>query len=758
MVSDVYAPWTGLSVHFTVDDSRKTYTFAYNHFENDDVREFAMHIFEGYDWPERHAPRIAETLFFIKDQTAHLKFSVQQLIQMDVEVGQNSARIETDRFGSLQINYDTQYVAQLSLHFGVIVNEKEYFAFKTDTDETSSHAYLKILDTVDILDIETGFDNWRPNDKFEIKHCKMDAIDFVEEMDDLLSNCNGENIDERFSIVPTGVLHPWLAHRAEFSSNGETTELWSFSFIQDEGDFKFKLWLYIAEANFHIKWDGMTSDCDHCALMFNAEFTGDSFETITVETDHTFQKENPRVLSEIKVQNEGYVYFYEKMSVKHEKDFYTTIEAATQISNGETMTSSLDVRETESKIGLPKFTYTLSNNNFYQPWILEHAIGGETIMVKVDTQMTSEFGFSADLDCDLPNHPDAGKKCVMNTWSRDSREHPEYNSKLKSVLETSSERMFFHVQHLEESEAFDWFKADIQGNGGNLTSIRMKSLGMKSGDYHSEYFFSADLSDVTTINIYQTETQDASPVGQIFYFRGNEQFFEMSVLPILELMDLEFFYDLPRRYYSPKKDEVYKIEYKSDVLTIEHWNGLASIVFENQYMGYLYLIRVTSPTFENNPNFELRMVPFNKDPLIELSSDEKAIRFVVNTQSLEEDGVPSGIESFAGQNFEIFNLKSKSHEIDSSIGIDLTDFAKGSYKFYSKYHHAETKFDFEQSFEHGLVKASLAVQDADGKIENGNGNFNLRYGQDDENVTKGNRSTNSRAHILRILTLAEPLH
>ena len=175
-------------------------------------------------------------------------------------------------------------------------------------------------------------------------------------------------------------------------------------------------------------------------------------------------------------------------------------------------------------------------------------------------------------------------------------------------------------------------------------------------------------------------------------------------------------------------------------------------------MGYLYLIRVTSPTFENNPNFELRMVPFNKDPLIELSSDEKAIRFVVNTQSLEEDGVPSGIESFAGQNFEIFNLKSKSHEIDSSIGIDLTDFAKGSYKFYSKYHHAETKFDFEQSFEHGLVKASLAVQDADGKIENGNGNFNLRYGQDDENVTKGNRSTNSRAHILRILTLAEPLH
>ena len=345
MVSDVYAPWTGLSVHFTVDDSRKTYTFAYNHFENDDVREFAMHFFEGYDWPDRHAPRMAETLFYIKDQTAHLKFSVQQLIQMDVEVGPNSARIETDRFGSLQINYDTQYVAQLSLDFGVIVNEKEYFAFKTDIDETSSYAYLKILDTVHILEIETGFENWRPNDKFEIKHCKMDAIDFVEEMDDLLSNCNGENIDERFSIVPTGILHPWLAHRAEFFANGETTELWSFSFIQDEGDFKFKLWLYIAEANIHIKWDGMTSDCDHCALMLNAEFTGDSFETITVETDHTFQKENPRVLSEIKIQNEGYVYFYEKMSVKHEKDFYTTIEAATQISNGKAMTSSLETLE-----------------------------------------------------------------------------------------------------------------------------------------------------------------------------------------------------------------------------------------------------------------------------------------------------------------------------------------------------------------------------------------------------------------------------
>ena len=755
MVSDVYAPWTGLSVHFTVDDSRKTYTFAYNQFENDDVREFAMHFFEGYDWPDRHAPRMAETLFYIKDQTAHLKFSVQQLIQMDVEVGPNSARIETDRFGSLQINYDTQYVAQLSLDFGVIVNEKEYFAFKTDIDETSSYAYLKILDTVHILEIETGFENWRPNDKFEIKHCKMDAIDFVEEMDDLLSNCNGENIDERFSIVPTGILHPWLAHRAEFFANGETTELWSFSFIQDEGDFKFKLWLYIAEANIHIQWDGMTSDCDHCALMLNAEFTGDSFETITVETDHTFQKENPRVLSEIKIQNEGYVYFYEKMSVKHEKDFYTTIEAATQISNGEAMTSSLDVRETESENGLPKFTYTLSNNNFYQPWILEHAIGGETIMVKVDTQMTSEFGFSADLDCDLPNHPDAGKKCVMNTWSRDSREHPEYNIKVKSILETSSERLVFHVQDLEESEPFDWFKADIQGNGGNLTSIRMKALGMKYEDYLSEYHFSADLSDVTTINIYQTETQDSSPVGVIFYFRGNDQFFDMSVFPFPEFtfMDLTRGFSLPKGFRHPEKNQVYKIKYNKDVLALEHWNGLASIVFENQYVGYLYLIKITSPTFENNPNFELRMIPFKNDPLIELSSDEKSILFVVNTQSLEEDGVPSGIESFAGQNFQFFTLKSKSNEIDSSVGIDLTDFAKGSYKFYSKYHQAGAEFDFEQSFEHGLVKASLAVKDADGKIENGNGNFSLRYGQDweEENVTKGNHSTNSRAHnILRI--------
>ena len=64
---------------------------------------------------------------------------------------------------------------------------------------------------------------------------------------------------------------------------------------------------------------------------------------------------------------------------------------------------------------------------------------------------------------------------------------------------------------------------------------------MKSGDYHSEYHFSADLSDVTTINIYQTETQDASPVEQIFHYRGNEQFFEPSVLSILELMDLDFF-------------------------------------------------------------------------------------------------------------------------------------------------------------------------------------------------------------------------
>ena len=755
MVSDVYAPWTGLSVHFTVDDSRKTYTFAYNQFENDDVREFAMHFFEGYDWPDRHAPRMAETLFYIKDQTAHLKFSVQQLIQMDVEVGPNSARIETDRFGSLQINYDTQYVAQLSLDFGVIVNEKEYFAFKTDIDETSSYAYLKILDTVHILEIETGFENWRPNDKFEIKHCKMDAIDFVEEMDDLLSNCNGENIDERFSIVPTGILHPWLAHRAEFFANGETTELWSFSFIQDEGDFKFKLWLYIAEANIHIQWDGMTSDCDHCALMLNAEFTGDSFETITVETDHTFQKENPRVLSEIIVHSEGYVYFYEKMSVKHEKDFYTTIEAATQISNGEAMTSSLDVRETESENGLPKFTYTLSNNNFYQPWILEHAIGGETIMVKVDTQMTSEFGFSADLDCDLPNHPDAGKKCVMNTWSRDSREHPEYNIKVKSILETSSERLVFHVQDLEESEPFDWFKADIQGNGGNLTSIRMKALGMKYEDYLSEYHFSADLSDVTTINIYQTETQDSSPVGLIFYFRGNDQFFDMSVFPFPEFtfMDLTRGFSLPKGFRHPEKNQVYKIKYNKDVLALEHWNGLASIVFENQYVGYLYLIKITSPTFENNPNFELRMIPFKNDPLIELSSDEKSILFVVNTQSLEEDGAPSGIESFAGQNFKFFTLKSKSHEIDSSVGIDLTDFAKGSYQFYSKYHQAGAEFDFEQSFEHGLVKASLAVKDADGKIENGNGNFSLRYGQDweEENVTKGNHSKSSRAHnILRI--------
>ena len=143
-------------------------------------------------------------------------------------------------------------------------------------------------------------------------------------------------------------------------------------------------------------------------------------------------------------------------------------------------------------------------------------------------------------------------------------------------------------------------------------------------------------------------------------------------------------------------------------------------------------------------------MPIKNDPLIELSSDENVIQLVVNTKRLEEEGIPSGVESFAGQNFEFFNLESSHHvnlaAITSSIGIDLTDFAKGSYRFYSRFNQAGNGFFFEQMFEHGLVKASFGVEDADRKIENGDGNFSLRYGQDDENVTKGNLSKNSRAH------------
>ena len=671
-----------------------------------------------------------------------MKAFVDQLIDANVTAGTKWTSIETDRFGKLKIQYENEH--KEGLMFGVIVNEMEYFRLETRAYSSSGFALLKVLDTIHILDIETGFDNWKPNETFEIKHCKLivDETKWVEGTH-WSKKCREENINERFSIIPTGVLHPWLSHRAEFFSNGETTELWSFSFIQDEGDFKFKLWLYIAEANIHIKWDGMTSDCERCALMLNAEFTGDSFETISVETDHTFQKENPRVLSEIFVQNDGYVYFYEKMTVKHEKDFYTTIEASTQIDNGEIMTSSLDVRETVSENGLPKFTYTLSNNNFYQPWILEHVIGGEKIIVKLDTQMTSEFGFSADFDCDLPNRPDVGKTCILETWVRDSREHPEYNTKLMTVLNTSKENLFFHIQDVAESEPFDWFKADIVGKDGDLQEITMKVLGMKYEDYLSEYHFFANFSRTTTINIYQTETEDSSPVGQIFYFHGRRRDFELSILPILELMDLEIFYDLPRGYYSPKKNQLYKIELDGETLTMEHWNGLASIVLDVP-CGYCYTMKVTSPTFENNPDFELKMLPaYNKwnDTLLELSSDEREINLSLYTgifqDKLRNSSEELRIESFAGKNVEFFTLKSSSQEIDSSIGIDLTDFGKGSYKFYSKYHQAGTEFDFEQSFEHGLIKASLSVQDADGKIEDGNGNFNLRYGQDDANVNKG---------------------
>ena len=74
------------------------------------------------------------------------------------------------------------------------------------------------------------------------------------------------------------------------------------------------------------------------------------------------------------------------------------------------MTSILDVRENKDDVtGLPKFIYTLTNNNFYQPWILEHVFNGEIIKAKLDTQMTSEFGFNGDLDCDLSGGPDKSK-------------------------------------------------------------------------------------------------------------------------------------------------------------------------------------------------------------------------------------------------------------------------------------------------------------------------------------------------------------
>ena len=599
---------------------------------------------------------------------------VDSLMKLNAEVGPKETKIESEQFGSLQVNYNIEHIGSGLLNLGVIVNGNDYFILRSKINSSSSYMLVKILETAHVLEIDSP----QLDEKFEIQHCQLSLDESLGQSDDWREIfCNDDNVSERFSIIPTGVLHPWLSHRAEFYSNGDTTELWSFSLIQNEGDLNFKVWLYVAEANVHVKWDGMTSDGDRTALTLNMEFTGDSFESIAVETDHTVQAQNPRFLSEVKIHQGGYVYFYEKLSVNHEKDFYTTIEASTQFADGEEMTSSLDVRETESENSLPKFTYTLSNNNFYQPWILEHVIGGDTILVHLDTQLTSEFGFNGDLDCNLAND----KKCVMKTWSRDSREDPIFNSRLEIVLQTSTDRLFFHIQDLEnESEPFDWFKADIAAENGDLKTINMKSLMMKYKNYHSELFLSADFSEITEIDIFVTGDEE---IGKVFYFRGNSRKFEMQALPILNTF------------------------------------------FMDEILDLMELFELT--------DFNIKMVQVQQVPLFEIYGDNSITKFTMH----RPEEFPYGIESLAGQNFTFFSLESASEKLDSAIGIDLTEFSKGSYNFYAKYHQDGMNIDFEQSYELGLVKASLLLDDPDEGDPDLHADFQLRYGQDDEGVTKG---------------------
>ena len=692
-------PTNVYSLSFKVDDFEKNYILSTRR----DTEQWAIKLFEKKD-----AWEIARISLATQSGGVYLQVFIDNLVEINADFGLDSTKIETDRFGSLQINYGIDVGKFLNL--GVIVNEKEYFVLLTEVTGSGSYLRLTILETSHALEID-----YPDLSKFEIQHCQTSSSEGF--------RCTEENVGERFSIIPTGLLHPWLSHRAEFFSNGETTELWSFSLIENEGDFKFSVWLYVAEANVHVKWDGMSSESDRKALTFTAEFTGESFESITVATDHTFQSENPIMVSEISITQGGYVYFYEKSRVNHEKDLYTTIEAATQIANGEVISSSLDVRETESQTGLPKFTYTLSNDKFYQPWILEHVIGGDIILVKLDTQMTSEFGFNGDLDCNFASD----KKCALKTWLRDSSEDAEFNSRLRMVLETSTETLFFHLQDLEnESEPVDLFKAEIIASDDKLQSLNMKALAMKYKDYHSDYYLSSDFSDIIEIQIHQTGDEN---IEKVFYFRENSDKFEMQFLPVLEIMGFGFL-DTSR---YPGKNEMNKIEFGENMLKMEQWDGSHSIVVDFGHLANIYQIVITSPTLQQVPDINLKMIPVHQVPLFQLYGDGTKIMLSINVP----EELPSRIESLAGQNFKFFSLESESAEIDSAIGIDLKDFSKGSYQFYSKYHQAGSKFDFEQSFEHGLIKASLAIADADGNIENGNGNFNLRYGQDDEGVTKG---------------------
>ena len=161
-------PWTKHSLSIQTDDVAKDFNLGYAHSED----EILILFFEREDqW------KIAEFAYSSLDgrdgEFALLEAFVDQLIDANVTAGTKWTSIETDRFGKLKINYENEQMNKVGLNFGIIVNEMEYFRLETLSYSSSGFALLKVLDTIHILDIETGFENWKPNETFEIKHCKL---------------------------------------------------------------------------------------------------------------------------------------------------------------------------------------------------------------------------------------------------------------------------------------------------------------------------------------------------------------------------------------------------------------------------------------------------------------------------------------------------------------------------------------------------------------------------------------------------------